>query len=215
MAYKDAPDLLKHLETVFADPNRQVNARKKYHDLTMRLNQDFNDFLAEFVRLAEEAEIVEEHRKEDLYHKITYKLQDLVMDQVDDATVDFEKFARHCQNRSTRISLRNVTTAARGRGRGWAGSISTPTTTPTTSRTTPQTVTTTDNAQVKIEPGDRMNLLREGRCFICRKQGHIGRDCPDRKTSALNATVLNTNIAAPSRPDLITFENDNDEAGKA
>ena len=45
----------------------------------------------------------------------------------------------------------------------------------------------------KLTPEERAKLAKEGRCFRCRKQGHVSRDCPEK-----NKTPTTQN-SAPSR----------------
>ncbi|EKV20697.1 hypothetical protein PDIP_13780 [Penicillium digitatum Pd1] len=65
-AYVDAEDMIVHLKTVFANPNRRAEAYTAYHKLIMTPKDHFTDFLAEFMQLAEEAAVIEENRKRDL-----------------------------------------------------------------------------------------------------------------------------------------------------
>ena len=32
----------------------------------------------------------------------------------------------------------------------------------------------------KIDADERMELMKAGKCFTCKKQGHLSRDCPQR-----------------------------------
>ncbi|EAW24646.1 uncharacterized protein NFIA_101300 [Aspergillus fischeri NRRL 181] len=58
--YQDATDLLKHLENVFADPNRERVAKQKYNTLYMKPSTKWNDFISEFLYLAAEAGVPED-----------------------------------------------------------------------------------------------------------------------------------------------------------
>jgi hypothetical protein len=71
----------------------------------MKPKDDFNDFLAEFVRLAEEAEQPEARRKRDLYDKLPNLLQTQMMQSVDKPTTDFDKFVGKCQSAAHNITL--------------------------------------------------------------------------------------------------------------
>ena len=92
MPYADADDILAHLKTVFANPNRKAEAYTSYHQLMMKLSASFIDFLAEFMQLAEEACVVQENRKRDLYSKLPYLLQSQMMGAVNDEAIPFERF---------------------------------------------------------------------------------------------------------------------------
>ncbi|KAI2733994.1 hypothetical protein DTO013F2_10449 [Penicillium roqueforti] len=72
--YADAEDIIVYLCTVFVNPNRRAEAYTAYHKLKIKPKEDFTDFLAEFMQFAEEAAVVEENRKRDLYSKLLYLL---------------------------------------------------------------------------------------------------------------------------------------------
>ena len=55
----------------------------------------------------------------------------------------------------------------------------------------------------KLTPEERVQLTKEGRCFRCRLQGHMARDCPKNlnRNSNVNtreATTNNKNANSPS-----------------
>ena len=41
-----------------------------------------------------------------------------------------------------------------------------------------------DNRRKKLDQAEREQLKREGRCFKCRKDGHLSKDCPERNPNA-------------------------------
>ena len=45
----------------------------------------------------------------------------------------------------------------------------------------------------KLTPEERAQLAKEGRCFRCRLQGHMARDCPKNSNRKLNARETTTN----------------------
>ena len=45
----------------------------------------------------------------------------------------------------------------------------------------------------KLTPEERQQLAKEGRCFRCRLQGHMARDCPKNSNRNLNARETTTN----------------------
>ena len=61
--YKNIDEIFDHLESVFDNPDRKRLARNEYARLTMDIKADFVDFLAEFTRLAEEADQLIDLRK--------------------------------------------------------------------------------------------------------------------------------------------------------
>ena len=44
----------------------------------------------------------------------------------------------------------------------------------------------------KLTPEERMQLAKEGRCFCCRLQGHMARDCPKNANRNANPNARKT-----------------------
>jgi hypothetical protein len=103
--YTDAEDILMHLKTVFANPNRKAEAYTQFHKLKMKPKENFTDFLASFMQLAEEACIPIENRKQDLYFMLPYLLQTQVMLQKNQSTVSFDEFVQICISLSYDINV--------------------------------------------------------------------------------------------------------------
>lgn len=96
--YVDAEDIMVHLKTGCANPNRRAEAYAAYRKLIMKPKDDFPDFLAEFILLAEEAAVLEETRKWVLYSKLPYRLQCRVGWAVNQDTMTVENFSQTCQS---------------------------------------------------------------------------------------------------------------------
>ena len=79
--YKDTSNIFKHLESIYGDPNQIINAKCCYHSLLMKPSDKFHSFLSEFLYLANEAGVHKDEWKEDLYNKLTFKLQELVISE--------------------------------------------------------------------------------------------------------------------------------------
>ena len=50
------------------------------------------------------------------------------------------------------------------------------------------------HARATLTNDERVTLRQEGKCFKCRKKGHMSRDCPDRASQAQSGT---TNAEGP------------------
>ncbi|KAI3115140.1 transcriptional regulator family: Zinc finger, CCHC-type [Penicillium roqueforti] len=212
--YLDAEDIIAHLRTVFANPNRKAEAYTSYHKLTMKPRDDFTDFLAEFMQLAEEAAVVKENRKRDLYLKLPYLLQSQVMWAVNQNQVNFDAFVQTCQSMAHEINLQQEKKTV-NRTRATASS--------SVQSGSTQATTTTYNPRVKKEQGtnyaggmtttEREALMREGKCFYCKEKGHMTRDCPKKQNTA---TVAVTSTRTPRISELEELEgNDVQDQGKA
>ncbi|KAJ5131599.1 hypothetical protein N7448_005757 [Penicillium atrosanguineum] len=205
--YRDASDIMEHLKGVFQNPNRATEAYQEYQRLAMKPKDDFNDFLAEFVRLAEEANQSEDRRKRDLYDKLPNLLQTQMMLLMDKTTVDFDEFVCTCQSAAHNITLqfkaresRKLTTpsstgATTGTPTGVARSRASQS--PFVKR---EGASTTPYKPMSVE--DRNALMKEGRCFNCREQGHMTRECPKKNTvSTVTTTELQALEQQPTTPD--------------
>ncbi|KUM55330.1 hypothetical protein ACN42_g11987, partial [Penicillium freii] len=212
--YVDAEDMITHLKTVFANPNRRAEAYTAYHKLMMKPKDSFTDFLAEFMQLAEEAVVIEENRKRDLYSKLPYLLQSQVMWAVNQDTVTFESFTKTCQSMSHEINLqqeakitsraRSTVTTGSSAGIGVGTSVK-----PTSTSTYTPRVKREESVNLgRLSNAERDTLMKEGRCFNCKEQGHMTRDCPKKKPAG-------TVAAARPSPRIIELDDEDDNQGKA
>ena len=51
----------------------------------------------------------------------------------------------------------------------------------------------------KLTPEERAQLTKEGRCFRCRLQGHMARDCPKNSNRNTNSNARETTTDSPSK----------------
>ena len=52
----------------------------------------------------------------------------------------------------------------------------------------------------KLTPEERAQLAKEGRCFRCRLQGHMARDCPKNANRKPNSNVREATTETPDSP---------------
>ena len=212
--YADAEDIIVHLRTVFANPNRRAEAYTAYHKLKMKPKDDFTDFLAEFMQLAEEAAVVEENRKRDLYSKLPFLLQGQVMWAVNQDTVAFDAFTQSCQSMAHEISLQQEAKSARTRTATSFGSGSGATTSTASQSYTPRVKR--EGAAPGLSASERDNLMKEGRCFYCKEKGHMTFECPKKKSNAAaGVAATTTQPRTQSRVTEIEELEDDTDQGKA
>ncbi|KAJ5124614.1 uncharacterized protein N7515_003051 [Penicillium bovifimosum] len=223
--YEDAEDILSHLRSVFANPNRKAEAYSAYHQLTMKPRDGFTDFLAEFLQLAEEACVVRENLKRDLYLKLPNLLQTQMMLAVNQSHVTFDNFTEQCQSISHEIMLQQHRSTDRRNHRGGTVGGSARTTTAHTALNTSGTSQPT-TARVKREgftparmtDAERNKLVSEGKCFYCKEPGHISLQCPKKTTTtpaavATASTKPKETVVTPD-PRIVELEGSDDEQGK-
>ena len=80
--YKDSINMLKHLKTIYNDLNQATTAKNQFQQLYMKLTDWFHDFLSEFLYLAAEAGVSDNNLKDELYHWIITKLQELTIAEI-------------------------------------------------------------------------------------------------------------------------------------
>lgn len=193
--YADEAAILDHLEEIFSDPNRRTKARQDYQNLAMGNKDSFEDFLIEFVRLAEESDAPVSIRKEDLYNKLPYLLQNQVMSLVHNKETTFKNFTDRCRESSLLIHQQQ---ANRTQRRAAGGAATEPTrrsltTNQTGSRaSTPARSTGTSIKREPLTPTERLTLMKEGKCFNCRTTGHLSRDCPQKQNPRTPSTIVAT-----------------------
>jgi hypothetical protein len=192
--YQDSTDLLKHLENVFADPNRERVAKRKYNTLYMKPSVKWNDFISEFLYLAAEASVPEETWKDDLYNKLSLRMQELTMPAYNDDDKTFREFTDYCSRTATnienmeRIKARlNGSANTRTRGTGATSRATTPAAaTPSVNNATARGRTATASpAPSNLDDETRKRLMSEGKCFTCFQVGHTSRSCPMKQAAQL------------------------------
>lgn len=183
--YQTIDDVFNHLESVFHDPNHKQVARDQYLELKMSPKQDFTDFLAEFVHLAEESEQPTELRKRDLYRMIPILMQNQTMMACGKDDVDFDEYVQLCHIAS-RLIDQQQTNRAQNRARTSVGTV----TAAAGKTTTGTTTSTTRSSYSTLSPAERVALMKEGKCFKCKQAGHLSRECPNRVSKTTELKTL-------------------------
>ncbi|KAJ5124619.1 uncharacterized protein N7515_008450 [Penicillium bovifimosum] len=189
--YKTAVEMLDHLQIVFKDPMERQIAKGQYEKLKMKEGESFNLFYGEFARLALESKTDEELQKGDLFEKLVPDLQTLTVSDAFNDRVTLEEFVDSCRRSALGLSCMQTTTRFRkSRSRPHTendnkGSLN-----------TFRTTTPSGEQKQSLTYAERQALMKEGKCFVCRQQGHLSRDCPENKdgnggeakTAAVSAT---------------------------
>ena len=188
--YITAEEMLKHLESIFQDPNREANSKREFRKLDMKKADKFQDFLTDFLYLAGEAKIPATMYKDELYQRMTWKLQEMTVKEWMNSDLDFDAFIAICTKLADHLLVINESrNQSRRTGRLDA---STPGATKESEASTSRTeerkcegtltsgTVSAFRATVKELPPEKRELLRNGKCFSCRLPGHLSWDCPQK-----------------------------------
>ncbi|KAJ5571812.1 hypothetical protein N7535_005472 [Penicillium sp. DV-2018c] len=191
--YRTAEEMLEHLQLVFRDPQQRRIALREYGELKMKVNEDFNTFYAEFSRLALESKRDEELQKDDLFEKLPYRLQTLVAGEVYKDDVTMQDFVDSCRRGAITVTRMQPSNRFRKSESstfqpGNKGSS-------TSNKRTSTTPAVNSRGKTNTTFAERQALLKEGKCFNCRKEGHLSRDCPEGETEDKNKTKTSATSA--------------------
>lgn len=185
-------DLIDFLECQYKDPTELQQAKNDFHDLAMSTGQSYREFLTSFVQTASKAGIPKAEWKYEFNRRLTWRLQvGMTRDYIDE-TVNFEEFSRlgHQYALQYRAIDKQKSVGKKGtssggtssRGSGGTTGTKNKSTTPARqgSRDTPSTRQLTE-----AEKKERGELREQGKCFFCKKTGHLKANCPDRIAAAI------------------------------
>ena len=98
--------MLEHLKTIYDDPNQVTTTKNQFRQLYMKTTNQFHDFLSEFLYLAAEAGVSDDDLKDELYHQIMTKLQELTMAEIN-SNGTFREFTSFCSQTASRLEVMN------------------------------------------------------------------------------------------------------------
>ena len=179
--YHDSDDMIEHLKTIYEDPNQITTAKNQFQQLYMKSNDRFHDFLSEFLYLAAEASISDDDLKDELYHHLTTKLQELTIAEINSTDGTFHQFTTFCSQTASCLEVMNhhiqKNHSFQSNQQCEDG------------KTTSRSMT----PAIKKEPGSSLSssninwaqLMHEGKCFNCQEHSHLSVDCPKKQKSEL------------------------------
>jgi hypothetical protein len=172
--FRTAEEMFQHLEKVLSDPNKRINARRDFKALQMKPSDNYNDFLVEFLYLADEAGIPEVEHKEELYEKLTFELKKMMIMYRDDGS-SFDDFSSRCSRAAN--TLQDIYAS---RKRGKSDEESRTTSSPVVESRKRENISSRAETVVSkffMDP-DKQEMMKKGLCFNCKGRGHLSKDCP-------------------------------------
>jgi hypothetical protein len=187
-SFETAQAMIDYLATIYVNRYKVQNARHEYRRLVMKATQPFPEFYTKFSQLAGIARIPEEDLRPDLYDKLSFDLQKLILPTygslttltlLTDQCLLLDQENRRIKERMSRSQTRNPSAAPMSATRSTAAATSTPST------DTPKLTTGSTNQFTRIRPQyddpARKALSLAGKCFKCEQVGHFSRDCLVKK----------------------------------
>ena len=165
----------------------------------MKSTDWFHDFLSEFLYLAAEAGVSDDDLKDELYHWIMTKLQELTMAEIN-SNRSFRQFTSFCSQTASHLKVMSHQIQKNQQYTGAQGCMGTAssTATSTTVKKEPRTPSLTNSA---VQINDWSQLMWEGKCFNCYEWGYLSIDCPKKQKSDLKE------LEWPTKQDLTTQNN--------
>jgi hypothetical protein len=190
-SFDTAQDMIDYLATIYVDRYKVQNARHEYRRLVMKATQPFPEFYTKFSQLASVARIPEEDLRPDLYDKLSFDLQKLILPTYGSLTTPtlltdqcllLDQENRRIKERMSRVQNRSTSTTTTPAARSNTA-VATP---PLSSNTpVPVPVARPSNQFTRVRPQyddpARKALSMAGKCFRCEQLGHFSRDCPIKK----------------------------------
>ncbi|KAI9035592.1 uncharacterized protein KD926_003221 [Aspergillus affinis] len=196
--YRDFGEILSHLKSIFVDPNKARNARRKFNSIKMAAFKDYYTFASEFQNLAVERQIDRDTWKESFFFALPDEIQRMVVYVFNDDNRTFEDFTHECAKVADLWAdlkkCRNNKNAARDSSK---------------SLTSNKGASPRPAHYIKGEEKDQ--LMRERKYFICRQFGHLATDCFQKgsHSSQVPKRELKALKKAPEQP---SAESKNEEA---
>jgi hypothetical protein len=188
--FDTAQDMIVYLATIYVDRYKVQNARYDYRRLVMKGNQPFPEFYTKFSQLASTAKIPEDDLRPDLYDKLSFDLQKLILPTygsltsltlLRDQCLLLDQENRRLQERMNRNQARKVVPQTSGNFQNLpAPNPPRPTTSIPTLAAPPVAPAPGFTPRIRPQYDDpvRKALSLAGKCFKCRQIGHFSRDCP-------------------------------------
>jgi hypothetical protein len=215
-AYLAVAELYAHLKELYSDPNKANNARREFQNLRMRPSQLFQEFYAQFLRLATESGLSQQDLKYDLNDKLIWDLQAAVATYYNDSSVNMTAFAQYCTTVDQQIKVRTDKQKRAERNRvtfsSQAQTPATPAKAPISALiNTPFPRASTPHPEKPKLPNKGIADLSTVKCFNCNKFGHYASSCPLPRTERTRAELARVEQGLESDSEDSLSDSENEE----
>jgi len=100
--FSDTEEVFEFLSKFYRNVNRAIIAESKLTKLYMKNADKFQDFLSEFSQLVTESDLPERYWKRELWKRITKRLKEKFMDDMDDPNITYDRLVDKAINASNR-----------------------------------------------------------------------------------------------------------------
>ena len=176
--------MIDHLASIYTNPNREREAKYLYNNLRMKTAETFLEFQTKFLHLAGEGDIAAGNLRDDLYDKLTVRLQNAIAPVLLDLP-SYSVLSRRCisldaeltriDQRNSRVREAREKSTLSGEAKARAGQY-TETIPITTATSTPSVRATTETPR-QSESVDATHIT----CFNCGEKGHYANVCSKPK----------------------------------
>lgn len=188
--FKNVSEMVATLEAVYHDAHQGTKAREELRKLKYDPadpNIDIHQFIGKVNSLADKANIPYEDRKTTLYEHIPAYINPQLMEASDDPSISYEAFAKKVSS----SALAQQRAYQEKKERKQAKGSTSPPQRRRSSRYEPryvkkegQTEKPSREANYRDQDIHKADQKETRTCFICKKEGHLARECPDRKDVA-------------------------------
>ena len=187
MPFRNAAEMVATLSAVYHDDNQGSKAREELrkleYDQTDK-NMDIHQFIGLVNSLADKANISKDDRKIVLYEHIPATINPQLFGDSKDLNISYEAFAVKVADsvlaQQRAFAKRQERKKER---RSWDDApVSRPSKHLESGRNLKE-IKKLDNGvgMVKFSDKERQELRKDGKCFVCKKAGHVSKDCPEKK----------------------------------
>ncbi|MGH2639347.1 MAG: C2HC-type zinc finger protein, partial [Rhabdochlamydiaceae bacterium] len=186
--YTTANEVFSHLKEIYEDSNKLENSKKAFRKLYMSNSDDYHEFSTKFLHLSGEAQVSKEDYKSEFRSKLSLDMKRMVAVGYRQAK-DFKEFQEMCNDAAQTLKDEAAITAVKNRFKKKDTKDESNTKKNDNSNKTPKPAAPAAGGLVVNE---KEKLKKEGRCFKCKAQGHMARDCLEDVDTAMKELEMNS-----------------------